>query len=80
MYLIQNEAVSSELCNSTVHLQRAGQAGAVGPSAVTSVEEESRSAAGHVNLRMASVKVWSRKDGPVTPSPALVSAPFHQTY
>lgn len=50
-------------------------AGDAGPSAAQSVEVESKCVAEPASPRTVSVRVWSRRDVPATPSPALVRPP-----
>lgn len=56
-------------------LQRAGPGGVAGLHAVRNVAAGSRSAAEAASPRMACARARSKKDGPVTLSPALVSPP-----
>lgn len=53
--------------------QKAGLLGVAGPCAVRSVAAESRCGAAAVSLTTACAREQSRKGGPATPSPALVS-------
>lgn len=57
--------------------QRAGVGGAAGLSAVWSAGVESRCAAEPVIQRIVCVKAWSKRGGPATLSPALVSLPVN---